>query len=65
MVDFIQFKAEVKKQLALRHWTYDDLAKATGYKRSTIESLMCGDRVTENVTAAVIKALDIPEHLAS
>lgn len=41
-----------------------DLAKATGYSLSTIESLMCGSRASDNVYKAVAKVLNIPEHLA-
>ncbi len=65
MVDFARFKAEVKKQLSLKNWKYADLAKATGYSISTIESLMCGSRASDKVYKAVANALDIPEHLAS
>lgn len=65
MVDYVSFKAEVKKKLALKGWKYADLAKASGYSVSTIESLMCGARATDNVCKAVAQALDIPEHLAS
>lgn len=65
MIDFVRFKAEVKKQLALKEWTYADLAKASGYSRSTIESLMCGVRATDKVCKAVAKALDIPEHMTT
>lgn len=65
MVDFIRFKAEVKKQMILRGWTNDDLAKATGYKESTIRALMCGERTGDAVCKAVAKALDIPEYLAT
>lgn len=31
-MDKLLFRAEVKKQLALRKWSYDDLARHTTYK---------------------------------
>lgn len=40
MQDFIAFKAEVKKQLALREWTHADLAKAAGCSKGTIDSFL-------------------------
>lgn len=65
MVKFPLFRAEVKKQLSLRNWTYKDLAMATGYKYRTIEAFMNEKRVTDNVARAIAEVLDIPEHLAS
>lgn len=64
MTDFKRFKAEVKKALVLREWTYRDLSKATGYTVKTIEAFMSECKVTDNVACAIAKALDIPEYLA-
>lgn len=67
MRDFIRFKAEVKKQLTLRGWTYKDLQVVTGYTYKTIEKFMCGKYGSNGdfVGKAIAKALDIPEHMAT
>lgn len=39
----LEFKAEVKKQLALRCWGYETLAKRTGYTHGSIQTMMCSD----------------------
>ena len=39
----IEFKAEVKKQLALRGWNYDDLGKQSGYTQGSIQVMMSDD----------------------
>ena len=61
---FVAFKAEVKKQLALRNWKYKDLALATGYTVGTIEALMCGARVNDTIAEIVAKTLGIPLSMA-
>ena len=53
------FIAEVKKQLSIRRWKYADLAKATGYTRTTIEAFMIGKRDSENMIKAIATALEI------
>ncbi len=63
------FRAEVKKRLFEKEWTYKDLAKATGYGTRTIEVFMgkCHDKCRDpsvNVAVAIAKALDIPEYMA-
>ncbi len=35
-----EFKAEVKKQLALRNWNYKDLSRETGYTQRSIQVMM-------------------------
>ncbi len=60
MKDYIAFRAEAKKQMALREWRNFDLAKATGYSLSSIENLMCGSRCSKKLVAAVAEALQIP-----
>lgn len=65
MQNFIAFKAEVKKQLALREWTHADLAKVAGCSKGTIDSFMCGVRCSERLAKAIADALDIPEHIAT
>lgn len=53
------FIAEVKKQLSLKKWTYEDLAKKTGFKIGTIKAFMCGYRESDNVAQCISKVLDI------
>lgn len=69
MIDHKAFRAEVKKQLTLRGWTYRNLVKETGYKYGTIERFMGGydnnRPQSEAVARAIAKALDIPEHMAT
>ena len=48
-----EFKAEVKKQLALRKWNYRDLEKATGYTRGSIQVMMSDD---SKLSRAAIKS---------
>ncbi len=62
MTDYKFFRAEVKKQLALREWKHKDLAKATGYSLNAIDSFMCGSRTSDRIIEAIAKALDISEN---
>lgn len=40
MRNFNLFRAEVKRELTLRNWTYEDLAKLVGYAPCYIQHLM-------------------------
>lgn len=54
--------AEIKKQMYVRGWKNADLAKATGYKKSTIDAYMTdkSDRSkSKTVENAICKVLDI------
>ena len=53
------FRAEVKKQMHLRGLRYEDLAKMTGLKRSTISAFMCGVRNSDTTARLLSKVLDI------
>ena len=55
------FAGEVKKQLSIKGWNYGELAKATGYTKSTIQAFMVGDRDSDNVRSAIARALKIKE----
>lgn len=57
--DFIKFRAEVKKELALREWKYKDLAKATGYSVNAIDTFMCGARCSETLRKKIAEVLNI------
>lgn len=65
MQDFISFRAEVKKRLALRNWKHKDLAKATGYSLNAINTFMCGSRCSDALAVSIAKALDIPDYMAT
>ena len=43
-----EFKAEVKKQLTLKDWSYKELAEHTGYKQQSIQVMMCDDAKLSN-----------------
>ena len=43
-----EFKAEVKKQLTLKDWSYKGLAEHTGYKQQSIQVMMCDDAKLSN-----------------
>lgn len=64
-MDKLLFKAEVKKQLALRKWSYDELAKHTTYKSGNSISQILYDNpnapreLTDRFVSEVASALDI------
>lgn len=45
--------------MSIKGWTYSDLAKATGFAKSTIEAFMASARESNNVKAAIAAALGI------
>lgn len=54
------FRAEVKKELALRKWSYSDLAEHTRYTPGTIRIMMHDDtRLSERAINEIASALDI------
>jgi hypothetical protein len=53
------FRAKIAEQKKLRNLTNADMAKLTGYTKSTIDAFMCGVRESENVAKAIAEALDI------
>ena len=55
-----EFKAEVKKQLALRHWNYKDLERETGYTQKSIQVMMSNEeKLSENAMKSFSEALGI------
>lgn len=64
-MDKLLFRAEVKKQLTLRNWSYDDLAAHTTYKSgNSIAQLLYENpndprKLTDRFVSEVSKALDI------
>lgn len=54
------FKAEVKKQLVLHNWSYEDLAKHTKYTAGSIRTIMSTDsKLNEKQMAEIADALGI------
>jgi transcriptional regulator with XRE-family HTH domain len=48
----LEFKAEMKKQLTLRGWSYKELADATGYTQGSIQVMMSDEA---KLTVAAMK----------
>lgn len=61
MRNFNLFRAEVKRELTLRYWTYEDLAGRTGYAPCYIQHLMSGAG-SKKAAFEVMKALNIDTH---
>lgn len=53
----VTWKAEAVKQLALRGWTYEDLARETGLSRSVINRYMSGNYTNDNPRSLIDRAL--------
>lgn len=59
-MDKLLFKAEVKKQLALRKWSYTDLSEHTTYTPRSVQQIMYDDsRLTDRAINEFSSALDI------
>lgn len=59
-----RFKAEVKKELALRRWKYKDLAAAIGVSESAIVNLMGKEtRGSDELIDKVSKELNVPRYI--
>ena len=57
----LYFRAEVKKQLALRKWSYTDLAEHTRYTYGTIRVMMYNDeKLSDRAMKEIASVLDIP-----
>lgn len=60
IIDYLSLQAEIKKQLALKKWKYEHLAKATGYELETIYQFMSRrGRKTEKSARKISKVLGI------
>lgn len=53
------FIAEVKKQLAIRGWKYDRLAKEIGYPLGSLYGFMCNKRSSDRMKNAIASVLEI------
>lgn len=59
-MDKLYFKAEVKKQLTLRNWSYADLAEHTRYTVSSIRTMLCNcEKLTPASMKNIADALEI------
>ena len=59
-MDKLLFKAEVKKQLMLRKWSYKDLAEHTKYTQRSVQQIMHDDaKLSENAVKEFASALGI------
>lgn len=59
-MDKLKFKAEVKKQLTLRNWSYADLAEHTKYTVGTLRTMMYnGEKLSPRAMHKIAKALNI------
>lgn len=65
MANFLLFRAEVRKQLDLRHWKYRDLATAVGCSVHYINSIMGGGHCSYKIAAKIADTLGIPKCLAT
>lgn len=54
-----ELKGEIARIKQMRHLTYEDLARMTGYKTNTISKFMSGDRESEAVADALAHALNL------
>lgn len=59
MLTNLEFRAEVKKRLALRKWTYKDLARWSGLGYSTVCNYMSGCYPNDRPKEPIAKALGI------
>nr|DAO40347.1 MAG TPA: Regulatory protein [Caudoviricetes sp.] len=51
------WKAEVKKRMILRGWTYRDLARETGFSKSVIDRYMTGSYSNDKPRERIERAL--------
>lgn len=59
MLTNLEFRAEVRRQLTLRGWTYKDLAKWSGLSRAVVNRYMCGNYPNDLPKEPIAKALGI------
>lgn len=65
VTDYPTLRAEIKKELSLREWTYTDLATKTGYSVFYIRSFMAGYLGSPKAAHKIVSVLGIPEYLAT
>lgn len=63
IANFPAFRAEAKKQLTLRNWTYSDLSDYVGYSSNYLYCIMSGQGGSKRAAVRIAKILNIPENL--
>lgn len=59
-MDKLLFKAEVKKELTIRKWSYSDLSEHTRYKPSSIKTMLNSERkLSDDAMKDIATALNI------
>lgn len=59
-MDKLHFKAEVRKQLTIRNWSYKDLAEHTTYKSGSIRTMLSNeDKLSDKAMKDIAQALSI------
>lgn len=59
-MDKLKFKAEVKKELTLRNWSYADLAEHTKYTVGTLRTMLYNcEKLSPRAMHKIAKALNI------
>ena len=61
--NMLDFKGEVEKYKKIHRLTNEDIAKATGYAKTTIDKFMCesnSSKTTINIAVAISVAFSIP-----
>lgn len=59
-MDKLHFKAEVRKELTIRNWSYKDLAEHTTYGSGSIRVMMSNtDKLSDNAMKDIAQALNI------
>lgn len=54
-----ELKGEIARIKQMKHYTYEDLARMTGYKANTIAQFMAGSRESGAVADALAHALEL------
>lgn len=63
IANFPAFRAEAKKQLSLRGWTYSDLSDYANYSPNYIACLMSGQEGSKRAAVKIARVLNIPTDL--
>ena len=64
IANFPAFRAEAKKQLTLRNWTYSDLSDYVGYSSNYLYCIMSGQGGSKRAAVKIARVLNISTDLA-
>lgn len=59
-----EFKRQLKAQLLLRDWTFEDLANELGIRGQTIHSFFAGKSTSVRLAVRLCQAVDLPVEIA-